>query len=93
MSGRKRILLFILVAMMALGAFFIPNKAYDKMQEAEKTSTVKISDEKVPLGFENAEQLKSYKRAAVVLVLAGTALIIITVVASKKEKKDKIKYN
>ncbi|MCR5196738.1 MAG: hypothetical protein K6D38_10470 [Pseudobutyrivibrio sp.] len=93
MSGRKRILIFILAVVIAVGTMLIPGKAFAKTKEGQNTRTVKISDEKVPLGFENLEQLKSYKRAAVVLILAGSALVVITIVASKKEKKDKIKYN
>ena len=78
MSGRKRILIFILAVVIAVGTMLIPGKAFAKTKEGQNTRTVKISDEKVPLGFEN---------------LAGSALVVITIVASKKEKKDKIKYN
>ncbi len=62
-------------------------------EAAKDTEAVKIADEDIPLGLDSQAQFERYKKDVVVMILFGGMVVLITVVATIKEKYEREKYN
>ncbi len=93
MRGKKLILRVLLTVAIVAAVLFVPQSVCAKEKKPPEKKAVEIKKEEVPLGLESEEQFHAYKRGVAVLVIICTSMVVITVVASVKENRDKVKYN